>query len=71
MIFMNQRQNAALVVTATSKCFFQYLVVDRHLSFMDAYEVVGYHFYISADHVQKILRTINKSRQNAEWYLTK
>lgn len=48
------------------KLFFQYLVVNRHMSCMDAYEVVGYHFYISADHVQKILRTINKSRQNAE-----
>jgi len=48
------------------KMFFQYLVLERHLSCMDAYEVVGYHFYISADHVQKILRTINKSRQNAE-----
>ena len=36
------------------------------MPFMEAYEAIGYEFYLSADHVQKILRHINKSRQNAE-----
>ena len=49
------------------KLFYQ-LTIDEGMSFMEAYEAVGYQFYISADHVQKILRTINKSRQNAEHY---
>ena len=32
---------------------------------MDAYEIVGYEFYESADNIRKILRTINKSGQIA------
>ena len=37
------------------KLFFQYLVVNRHMSCMDAYEVVGYHFYISAEQIRQII----------------
>ena len=48
------------------KTLFQQLTIRENMSFMEAYEAVGYVFYLSADHVQKILRTINKSRQNAE-----
>ena len=48
------------------KTLFHQLTIRENLSFMEAYEAVGYVFYLSADHVQKILRTINKSRQNAE-----
>ena len=48
------------------KTMFQQLTIAEGLPFMEAYEAVGYHFYISSDHVQKILRQINKSRQNAE-----
>ena len=47
------------------KMFFEYLTIDRHLSFMDAYEVVGYHFYISSAEIRRILATMNKSVQNA------
>jgi len=49
------------------KKLFQQLTIEENMSFMEAYEAVGYDFYLSADHVQKILRSINKSRQNAEW----
>ena len=37
------------------KLFFQYLVVNRHMSCMDAYEVVGYHFYLSAEQIRQII----------------
>lgn len=46
------------------KMFFEYLTITRHISFMDAYEVVGYHFYLSAVEIRRILATINKSVQN-------
>ena len=47
------------------KTMFQYLTIQQNMPFMQAYEVVGYHFYESADHIRRILRTINKSGQNA------
>ena len=47
------------------KALFQHLVVEEGFSFMDAYEIVGYEFYESADNIRKILRTINKSGQIA------
>ena len=47
------------------KMFFQYLVIERHMSCMDAYEVVGYHFYLSAAEIRRILASMNKSVQNA------
>lgn len=37
---------------------------------MDAYEAVGYQFYESADHIRKILRSMNKSGQNAHNHFT-
>ena len=56
---------------ALIKQIFTELTIRENMSFMEAYEAVGYVFYLSADHVQKILRTINKSRQNAEWIFPK
>jgi hypothetical protein len=47
------------------KTMFQHLTIQDNMPFMVAYEVVGYHFYESADHIRRILRTINKSGQNA------
>ena len=47
------------------KTMFQQLTIHENMPFMQAYEVVGYHFYESADHIRRILRTINKSGQNA------
>ncbi|MEE0951316.1 MAG: hypothetical protein U0L62_03785 [Paludibacteraceae bacterium] len=47
------------------KTMFQHLTIQDNMPFMEAYEVVGYHFYESADHIRRILRTINKSGQNA------
>ena len=46
------------------KTYFQHLAVDRHMPCMDAYEVVGYQFYESAERIRKILHVINKSGQN-------
>ena len=47
------------------KTMFQYLTIQQNIPFMEAYEVVGYHFYESADHIRRILRTMNKTGQNA------
>ena len=47
------------------KALFQYLTIEECMPFMEAYEAVGYQFYTSADHIRKILRSINKSGQNA------
>jgi hypothetical protein len=47
------------------KTMFQHLTIQDNMPFMEAYEVVGYHFHESADHIRRILRTINKSGQNA------
>ena len=46
------------------KMFFQYLTIDRRMSFMDAYEVTGYQFYLSSTEIRRILATMNKSVQN-------
>jgi len=46
------------------KMFFQYLVINRNMPCMDAYELVGYHFYLSAMEIRRILATMNKSVQN-------
>ena len=37
------------------KMFFEYLTITRHISFMDAYEVIGYHFYLSAEQIRQII----------------
>jgi hypothetical protein len=47
------------------KTMFQHLTIQDNMPFMEAYEVIGYHFYESADHIRRFLRTINKSGQNA------
>jgi len=44
------------------KTLFQQLTIRENMSFMEAYEAVGYVFYLSADHVQKILRTHYQSQ---------
>lgn len=43
------------------KALFQQLTIQEHMSFMDAYEAVGYRFYEQADTIRKILASINKS----------
>lgn len=42
------------------KTMFQTLVVEQNLSCMDAYEVVGWHFYLSAMEIRRIIATVNK-----------
>ncbi|MBR0065604.1 MAG: hypothetical protein IJQ06_08440 [Paludibacteraceae bacterium] len=37
------------------KALFQHLVVEEGFSFMDAYEAVGYQFYLSAGQIRDIL----------------
>ena len=37
------------------KTMFQYLTIQQNMPFMEAYEVVGYHFYLSAGQVRDIL----------------
>lgn len=51
------------------KMFFEYLTITRHISFMDAYEVIGYHFYLSAVEIRRILATMSKSVQNEHKHL--
>lgn len=43
--------------------FFQ-LTIEEGFSFMDAYEAVGYHFYLSSMEIRRILASLNKSVQN-------
>ena len=43
------------------KSLFQYLTIQEGLSFMEAYEAVGYRFYEQADAIRKILASKNKS----------
>lgn len=47
------------------KHLFQHLTIDEGMSFMEAYEAVGYVFYLSAAEIRRILTTMNKSVQNA------
>ena len=47
---------------ALIKQIFTELTIRENMSFMEAYEAVGYVFYLSADHVQKILRTHYQSQ---------
>jgi hypothetical protein len=44
---------------------FQQLTISEGMSFMEAYEAVGYAFYLSAAEIRRILATMNKSVQNA------
>ena len=37
------------------KTMFEYLTINRHMSFMAAYEVVGYHFYLSAEQIRQTI----------------
>lgn len=47
------------------KTLFQQLTIEEGMSFMEAYEAVGYRFYISAAEIRRILASMNKSVQNA------
>ena len=47
------------------KKLFQQLTIEENMSFMEAYEAIGYVFYISAAEVRRILATMNRSVQNA------
>ena len=47
------------------KTMFQHLVIDEGMHCMDAYEIVGYHFYLSACEIRRIMAAVNKSVQNA------
>lgn len=42
------------------KELFQQLVIDEAMPCMDAYEVVGYHFYLSAMEIRRIIAMQNK-----------
>ena len=37
------------------KQLFQQLTIEEHMPFMEAYEAVGYHFYLSAGQIRDIL----------------
>jgi len=37
------------------KALFQYLTIEEHMPFMEAYEAVGYQFYLSAGQIRDIL----------------
>ena len=37
------------------KTMFQQLTIQQNMPFMEAYEVVGYHFYLSAGQIRDIL----------------
>ena len=46
------------------KTMFQQLTIQQNMPFMEAYEVVGYHFYESATTIRRILATLNKKCSN-------
>lgn len=37
------------------KQLFQHLTINESMSFMDAYEAVGYHFYLSSEQIRQII----------------
>jgi hypothetical protein len=45
------------------KTLFQQLVVEEGFLFMDAYEIVGYHFYLSSGQIRDILAHRCKSAE--------
>ena len=47
------------------KTLFMQLTINDGMSFMEAYEAVGYVFYEQADAIRKILASINKSGKNS------
>ena len=46
------------------KQLFQQLTIHEGMPFMEAYEAVGYRFYLSACEIRRKLASINKSAQN-------
>ena len=47
------------------KALFQHLVINESMPCMEAYEAVGYQFYLSACEIRRILASMNKSAQKA------
>lgn len=47
------------------KALFQQLTIQEGMPFMEAYEAVGYEFYVSACEIRRIIAAMNKSAQNA------
>jgi hypothetical protein len=37
------------------KTMFQHLTIQQNMPFMQAYEVVGYHFYLSSEQIRQII----------------
>ena len=37
------------------KTMFQHLTIQQNMPFMEAYEVVGYHFYLSSEQIRQII----------------
>ena len=37
------------------KTMFQQLTIQQNMPFMQAYEVVGYHFYLSSEQIRQII----------------
>ena len=37
------------------KTMFQQLTIQQNMPFMEAYEVVGYHFYLSSEQIRQII----------------
>ena len=37
------------------KTMFQYLTIQQNMPFMQAYEVVGYYFYLSSEQIRQII----------------
>ena len=42
------------------KALFQQLVIKENMSYMEAYEAVGYQFYLSAVQIRAVLSGLNK-----------
>lgn len=53
------------------KNLFQHLVIDEKMSYMEAYEEVGYKFYKQADAIRKIIASKNRSGKNSHNNLNK
>ena len=47
------------------KSLYQQLTIEENMPCMEAYEAVGYCFYVSACEIRRILASMNKSVQNA------
>ena len=53
------------------KKMFQSLTIQKGLPCMDAYEITGYYFYLSAMDIRRIIASLNKSVHGEHWLFTK